>query len=267
MSKHSHLLNCFYTFDTTTDIKTIVKELSVRFGIHHFSYVKRYEDYSHILLSSSPEWQEYYYTNELFRISDLEYPASYYKPGFALWNTFQGQEIFKASKAFGIDHGIVFIKPGNGYCEFFHFATTPENSKILNFYLNHIDLLHQFNNHFKQVAASIIQKGETQRIILPHDYISQKQSPNENWHFNQQLLMAFLKKDEETMSALLPRLAKRERECCYYVVQAMTSKQIAQQLNISYRTVEKHIESIKAKLSCKSRSELIALLNKLLNPY
>lgn len=54
------------------------------------------------------------------------------------------------------------------------------------------------------------------------------------------------------------RLSKREIECLYYLVRGMSAKQIANQLTLSYRTVEYYFERMKDKLSCDSRSELIA---------
>ncbi len=53
-------------------------------------------------------------------------------------------------------------------------------------------------------------------------------------------------------------LSKRESECAYYLTRGMTMKLIAKTMDLSPRTVEFYIENIKDKLSCNSRSELIA---------
>lgn len=52
-------------------------------------------------------------------------------------------------------------------------------------------------------------------------------------------------------------LSFRQSQCLLYVVKGMTMKEIGHILNLSPRTVEHYIESIKIKLSCKKRSELI----------
>jgi len=52
-------------------------------------------------------------------------------------------------------------------------------------------------------------------------------------------------------------LTKRQRDCLYYLARGMTAKQIAHQLNLSQRTVEHHLNTIKHKLNCHSRSELV----------
>lgn len=53
-------------------------------------------------------------------------------------------------------------------------------------------------------------------------------------------------------------LTQRQQECLYCLVYGMTIKEIATELGLSPRTVEHHIESIKYKYSCTSRSQLIA---------
>lgn len=54
------------------------------------------------------------------------------------------------------------------------------------------------------------------------------------------------------------KISNRERECVYYLARGMTCKEIAQAMRISYRTVEKHLENIKDKLTCHSRSDIIS---------
>jgi DNA-binding CsgD family transcriptional regulator len=52
-------------------------------------------------------------------------------------------------------------------------------------------------------------------------------------------------------------LTAKQIKCLYYLVQGMTIKQIGQQLNLSPRTVEDHLNSAKNKLNCYNRAELI----------
>lgn len=52
-------------------------------------------------------------------------------------------------------------------------------------------------------------------------------------------------------------LTKRENTCLQYLVRGKTAKEISDLLYISKRTVEKHIEHIKTKLDCTTKSNLI----------
>lgn len=53
-------------------------------------------------------------------------------------------------------------------------------------------------------------------------------------------------------------LSKREKECVHYIVRGMSAREIGRELKISNRTVESHIASIKDKLDCYSRSQIIS---------
>lgn len=54
------------------------------------------------------------------------------------------------------------------------------------------------------------------------------------------------------------RISKREAVCLFYLIRGKTAKEIALILGISKRTAEKHLESIRAKLNCGSKSEVFS---------
>lgn len=53
-------------------------------------------------------------------------------------------------------------------------------------------------------------------------------------------------------------LTKRQKECLFLLVTGKNAKEISKQFNLSVRTIEHHIEAIKVKFNCFTRSELIA---------
>lgn len=53
------------------------------------------------------------------------------------------------------------------------------------------------------------------------------------------------------------KITPRERICLMQLIRGKTSKQIADSLKLSIRTIEFYINNIKNKLACKSKSELI----------
>lgn len=55
-------------------------------------------------------------------------------------------------------------------------------------------------------------------------------------------------------------LTKREKECLYWLVKGMTAKEIGKKLNLSYRTIEDHIDKIKSKFGCDTKSQLINMV-------
>jgi DNA-binding CsgD family transcriptional regulator len=52
-------------------------------------------------------------------------------------------------------------------------------------------------------------------------------------------------------------LTLRQSECLFFISRGRTSKEIAKILNLSFRTVEYHIEELKNKFNCKTKGNLI----------
>jgi len=63
--------------------------------------------------------------------------------------------------------------------------------------------------------------------------------------------------------ATIQKFSKREKICLYHLVRGKTIKEIASALYRSPKTIETHIEHMKLKLNCQTRSELIT---KILEP-
>lgn len=55
-------------------------------------------------------------------------------------------------------------------------------------------------------------------------------------------------------------LTSREKECAAYLIKGYSSKEIGKALTISYRTVEQHLDNMKFKLNCKTKTQLVAKL-------
>jgi len=53
------------------------------------------------------------------------------------------------------------------------------------------------------------------------------------------------------------KLTKKEQECLFYYVRGFTYKEIAAVLYNSDRTIECHLENIKAKLDCSNRAQIV----------
>lgn len=64
-----------------------------------------------------------------------------------------------------------------------------------------------------------------------------------------------------------PPLSEREKECTRYILKGMSAKEIGRIMDISYRTAESHIASIKNKLNCQTRSQLIEKISNFYNIF
>jgi DNA-binding NarL/FixJ family response regulator len=68
-----------------------------------------------------------------------------------------------------------------------------------------------------------------------------------------------LRSDSDTYNAHVEPLTPRELDVLRLVVQGLRNHEIAQQLNVSIKTIETHITSLYGKLNVQSRAEAIAL--------
>lgn len=59
------------------------------------------------------------------------------------------------------------------------------------------------------------------------------------------------------------KLSKRQYDCLYLLLKGFATKQIAQRLNLSPRTIEHYINIIKQKFNCSTRQDIIEKINSL----
>lgn len=97
--------------------------------------------------------------------------------------------------------------------------------------------------------SNFIELSQCRSILNLYEIIS-KSSEDHFLSDNGQFVYEIID-DENVLS-----LTKREQECLFYFLRGRAAKEIANYLNISYRTVESYIDNIKTKWSCHSRSDL-----------
>lgn len=234
-------------------MQNIASSLRKYFNITYFGYLKAYEDNTHIVLSTSPEWQHCFYSN--FHSNGVCHKSiDAYESKYDLWSAYQDQTTVNAMyNSFNFAHGINIVKKNTDCCEFFGFATNPENMSINNWYLNNIDLLESFIFFFKNQAKDLILLAENDRYILPKNLpIANSKIYIDNISMN--LRKQFLSEisDEATYN-----LTKRQKDCLFCLVNGMTIKEIARTLHLSPKTVEHYLNAIKIRLNANTRSELI----------
>lgn len=232
------------------EMKELTKPL-LSFGITYFGYSRYYSNGGRLWLCNSPETLESYYTNKLYLIGNTESHPTNYQSQTVIWSTLPNQSVFHDSKQLGVDHGMFIIEPQVDSCEFFGFATTRENHRIINTYLTHMDTLKKFTNYFKEKAQRIIKQGEQSKLYLPYHNkkITVPNNPNLDCNFNWQ--------SEDI------KLSKQQRACANLLIKGMTNKQIANDLSLSQRTIEAYIDAMKIKLDCDNKSQLIVKLIKM----
>jgi DNA-binding CsgD family transcriptional regulator len=243
------------------------------FGITHFTYVKIYNDGSRCSLSTNAEWTESFFKNKFYMLASHETDINKFKSGYLLWLAANetDQKVISFSREFhNIDNGITIIERQASSCDFYHFGSTRDNYKIINFYINNIDLLNKFILYFKDKASKLITEAKNNKIILPdikkpfYNKVLSKFKDENSANF---LEMCKINRIFFEDNGLLQYLTKREFDCLLDLIQGKTAKEIARKLNISSKTVEYYLGKVKIKLGCYTRAQLIhkALEKKLQN--
>lgn len=260
-----------FTLEVNNDIKSICKPLE-RLGISFFGYIKTFPDGSRIDINTSPELSEFYYIKSKEYLNNVIENNPKIESGFVLWDYFEYTNCTQyVRESMNIDHGITLIENNMNSCEFWHFASTRENSKIISYYLNNLDSLKLFTLYFKDKAQNLIIKAEKNKIIImPTDKIlvpRERTVPDIKsiTRFKEHLLSSSADFDSTCHvddNYLKQLLSQRELETLFYVLQGKTAKEVARILNLSFRTVEGYIDNIKIKYNCRTKSELFAQANK-----
>jgi DNA-binding CsgD family transcriptional regulator len=231
-----------------------------QFGINFFNYLKVYNDGSIADLNNAPLMTEYfYYKSKLYQSFSPIADRVSFEQGFILGSSFSKQDIFNIMRdSFDIDNVIFFITKQKDATSFWQFGSNAGNKKIVNFYLNNIELLKIFVTYFKDQNEKLLKQCDANKYkIVSID--------NKVQYFSDDSLYPYINDDVATIISQFkryqtksPHLTQRELECLKLCLKGKTAKEIAQIMDISYRTVESHIVNMKKKLSCKKLSQLTA---------
>lgn len=248
------------------DLAELCKPLEL-FGIHHFTYLKKFNDGSKISLSNKPKWISDYYNLNLQQSSLFESKPDVYQSSF---NVFLGDydlEVHRHGKLYyNTMHSISISEPQSDSCEFYLFATNPDNEQIIHYLNNHREILYHFITFLKDRGTLLFKSAEKNKIILPEKQINPPEILNINYQkleehkklfFRTTPIRHFTLKQEEHQNT---KLSQREVDCIYHLLHQKTALETADLMNISRRTVESYFENIKIKLNCKNKTEIMEKL-------
>lgn len=214
-------------------------------GITVFNYYKIYFDGSVVRLSTDQAWTEHYFKRNY--LNNLTVPKSYLTKAlnYYIWLTDDCPEmLLDAAINFDTSNGISIAKIHPDSIEYFCFASTRENTRIVNnFYLNNLDLLERYCDYFSEHGSHVLKRHLNDRIQL----------------VNKDVCMADLnwKSLNHPNSLSLP---KSQYACARLLLQGLKYREIAKELKLSTRTIESYVEILKDKMHCRSKSELIIKL-------
>ncbi|WP_423062429.1 helix-turn-helix transcriptional regulator [Candidiatus Paracoxiella cheracis] len=138
------------------------------------------------------------------------------------------------------------------------FFNQSNNPNAINTYLNNVSTILDFIQYFRRETYPLMQKLDEYGIPLPEivgkDYYN---APN-IFISNKEIIRTCSLGEMFELGSSNPiqLLSQREKQCVLLYIQNKTAREISAKLNISYRTVEKHIDNAKAKLGCRTKLAL-----------
>ena len=259
-----------YNLSIREEILEICAPLFSNYGITYFEYGQIFNDGKIFYVCSNKEWLQFSLENKMF--DDEEHIrfcsiAKAYNYRYALWNTLKLEDTKLLSQYFQHDvwNGLTINENEEGSFNTYSFATTRNNITLNNFFLNNLYLFDHFIIYFKQKIKHIFDKNiknlafaaSALRDINDLDKIGES-----NDKINAFLEQTALKNFEITVDNKVICLTKRELECLHILSTGKTSKEAANKLELSQRTVESHVNSIKSKTGFVFKNELISFFEK-----
>jgi len=253
-----------------------VSEVSSRFlkdhNIRAFEFARVFDNGTAVILYSNPLISEYVIKNKVHITAHV--PKATVTSQFWHIPSKDGpyQPLVRSLKEIAGTGGFVdFIQRFGGFYDMFCFLTQEELDVAANKFINLKEQVEDFSLSARDRMKEMISTLTKSPLNLP-----QEMRPNFGGLTFQDLSQMktrfrfrgeSIRQELEVLLAQTKKLAftRRELDCLVFISKGQTAKEIANELGLSYRTVEQHIISIKGKLNCEKKSQIGDYLEKILN--
>ena len=222
--------------------------------VSYFDYTRIYFDGSWIFFTTNPKVSDCFIDSGLSFLPQVKIASKdsfHFIPSLPLFDSFASD----AANHFDVHHLFAYVKKSEHYVDVYWLGTRNEEKDTINFYFNNLDKIKQFSNHFDERALSLIKNAEKEKIIIP-DILT----PDYDLAFQQ--LQKIPENNVDPQSHIRDKnLTSRELACLKLIAKGYSAKMTAKELNISHRTVERHVQNIKSKYHFSSRLQLIKLFS------
>lgn len=182
-----------------------------------------------------------------------------------LWSSSPVDQFLTRLHELNIYQGVSFSYALDEYVDIFSFATNQVDEKILNVYLNNLSLLKRFIVYFRFKTEKILARKTAKSFSQKNELNLSKNLPLDNLagitRFKNKLLSChieatLLKSFDEKIE-----LTEKEKKYLGCLLEGKSIKMMANELNVSRRTVEAYLKSIKNKTGLYTNDQLISIFN------
>lgn len=252
----------FITF--ADDVNQLCQPLFEQINTSYLGYLRLFHDGSISILTNNTAIQEDFIIKKT-PFPNINSQGSFLKRGFYLThempallsNRFSQDSLEKLMlsflsqrQQFQLDHGLVVVKEHKDYDELFFMNAYANAKNVYSYYLNNKENIESFCSDFSVNAERMIARADQHKLILPKfEPISLETQPN----YRNSSIKLINSYGNVTLVTL------KQYACLHWLARGRTIKMIAKIFNCSPRTVETHLNTLKIKLKCQTRLELIEI--------
>lgn len=245
------------------DLRTICQPLNA-INISYFGYALIDKEGRFSTLNNHPYFFEHYlnqrYYNADFHLVDEDNFGNYIISDL-LEMTNLSKKVNQDAAEFGLKHFFTIIEKDQRGTHYYHFANNSPDNSINQFYINNIDLLKSFIRYFNQAVRASKKISLAYDIKFTIDYDRASFSINDRPNLaspiqSRSSFLSILNSSKHQSSTI--RLTPQQSKCVKLLVNGLSIQQIAEQLNLSKRTIENYLSVVRDNLGCRSSREIIA---------
>ena len=243
--------------ETTSLIEEICEPLFKYFGFTNFGYVKIDTSGKMLRVSTGLEWTKRYFDAQYYNDIDFYFFDDIPINGSAcrIYTNKPQSGVYIELFDYNIWNIYTIYEKEVNHRHVYFFATSRENTGMIDFYINEKAVLDVFIKYFKEQASLLLNMENSNNLIKTALQIQDVKIREKKQNAQQ-----FLDDIGYYVNKKNNALTNKEKECAKFLINGQSAKEAAIFLGISNRTVEFHINNIKMKLGCKNKAQLIKSL-------
>lgn len=246
-----------YTYRYSKKLNGLLEPWAKHLQVKHFCFFKVTNSGHYVSMSSHIPFAEHFFEDKEYVGCPILLNPCNFVGGVSFTNSINDKWFDKHrrinNQKFGMGITLCFVEKSQQGLIGFNFASPSNVPHLDNLHLNELPLFKLFIKRFREDFNSVIRSIDDELVdlapLVGPDYNSKNYCPMIPKVSDRN---AFLKE----AGFKFPDLTPRNLDVLEYIAQGYTSKEIGQILNISSRTVEKHIEALRETFFCFTKLDL-----------
>lgn len=248
-------LNSYLGFDYMHDVSDIVSEYFKEIKLSCFGHNSVWPDGNHTFLFTNHDWPRERVLNQI--------PP----PGFTIYDKITDKVIFPAidkvnsldwsedivnlaKKRFNVHNPMIITRKFNDHYEVFSFNLNSKSAYET--YVNNLDFFERFIDYYHDKARRMIERVKKNCLVVNSQYLPSTKTS----HLVSDAHSTKAKKYYFVYDKKYILLSSKEYQCLSFLSHGMRIKGIAQEMDLSVRTVETYIKRVKNKLNLSNTNDL-----------